>query len=349
MGFDNATKTFREGSLFDRMKTGLQGVLSAISNIDFEKAGRSVETFLGWMDKGEEMLQPWIDQGARVRASVMGIAEDIGEAFGTKAVTDLSGLKLLLHDAYIAFLLVEEGVTRLYEYADAHDLGKYLVYPIRLTAEAASLTYIAIRDKLIKALDFLIEKYNGLVPMLQKAGVDAEVISMDMFKPLENSAKTAHEEVKKEMDQMAADQKAAVDEMTGVAKSADIIPGKRASYAQIMGVDAAAAAGLSGVYGSAGIPAANIPTSRIPAAQPLTQATSGPVQTGQQQQVSKYTEIIKQMVESTNTIIKTLQAEPRQVDISIKMDIETSMDVKKFERTTIQAVSDGVRGKAKVV
>lgn len=349
MGLDKATMSFREGSLFNRMKGGLQGLLDTLNNIDFEGAGKGIETFLSWMDKGWGYIQPWIDLEKKLGSAILGIVKDISEGLGTKAEADLGGLKLLAQDLYTAFLMVRAGVVALFEFADAHDLGKYLAYPLRLTAEAASLTYIAIRDRLVKALDFLIEKYNSLVPMLQKAGVDAEVISMDMFKPLENSAKTAREEVKKEMDQMAADQKAAVDEMTGAAKSADIIPGKRASYAQIMGVDAAAAAGLSGVYGSAGMPAANVSTTRMPAAQPLAQSASGPTQTGQQQQVSKYTEILKQMIESTNSIIKTLQEEPRKADINIKMDIETSMDVKKFERTTIQAVSDGVRGKAKVV
>lgn len=351
MGFDEATKQFREGSLFDRMKAGLGGVLDTVQNIDFEKAGRGVETFFGWMDKGKEILQPYESMLQRAGKAMWDIAGDIKDALGTEMASDLDGLKLLLHDAYIAFLLVEEGVTRLWEFAAAHDLGKYLAMPFRMTAEAASMTYEAIHGQLVKALDFLIERYNSLVPMLQKAGFDVNVISMDMFKPMKDSAKDAHEEVKKEMDQMVTEQQAAVDEMSGTAKGAEIIPGKRASYAQILGVDTAARMGLSGVYDSMGIPAANISRPGIPAAQPLAPTAQGQVQTSQQQQVGKYAEILKQMITSTTEIIKTLKEEPRKVDIDMDVDmkIETSQDVKKLERTLMQSVSEGVRGKAKVV
>lgn len=350
MGFDEATKDFREGSLFDRMKTGLEGVLNTVQNLDFEKAGRGVETFLGWVDKGVEILQPWTDNAKKAGAAVRGIAKDVKEGLGTEITGNLDGLKLILHDAYIAFLLLQRGATRLYEFLDKHDVGKMMMISIRLTLESLSEMYTWIHDKIVWALDEMIERYNALVPTLQKAGFDVEVVSLDMFNPLKTSAKDAHEAIKEEFDEVVAEQQAAVDEMQNTASGADIVPGKRASYAQIMGVDAAAAAGLSGEYGSMGIPVANIPkTSQIPAAAGLPVVATGQTQTAQQAQTSKYTEILKQMIDSTNEIIKTLKEEPRKADISIDMDVTTNQDVKQFERITKQAVSDGVHGKLQVV
>lgn len=350
MGLDKATMSFREGSFFQRMKGGLQSLLDTLNNIDFEKAGRGAETFLGWMDKGVEILQPWIDNAERANAAVLGMAKDIKEGLGTEITGNLDGLKLLLHDAYVAFLLLQKGATRLYEYLDKHDVGKMMMFSLRLALESLSSMYSWIHEKLVWALDELITRYNSMVPILQKAGLDAEVISTDMFNPLKNSAKEAHEEVKSETEQMVSEYQAAVDEMSGAAKDADIIPGKRASYAQIMGVDAAKAAGLSGVYGSKGIPAANVSrASSTPAAAGLPAVATGQTQTAQQAQTSKYTEILRQMIDSTNEIIKTLKEEPRKADINIDMDITTNQDVKRFERITKQAVSDGVHGKLQVI
>jgi len=351
MGFDEETKDFREGSLFDRMKSGVQTLLDTVENINFEKAGKGIERFLTWMDKIGEYVKPWIELEKRINKAILGIVKDIGEGLGTKIEGNLDGLKLLLKDLYTAFLFLKAGVVALFEFAEAHDLGKYLAIPFRATAEAASMTYEIIRDKLIKALDFMIEKYNALVPTLKKAGFNVEVVSTDMFKPLEKSATDARGTVEEEMEAIVEEQRAAIDEMSRTAEGAEIIPGARASYAKIMGVDAAAAAGLSGVYGSQGIPAAKVPASKMPAAQPLSQMVTGPVQTSQQAQTSKYAEILKQMITSTNDVIQTLKEEPRKVDIDMDVDmkIETNQDVKKLEQTLHRAVSDGVRGKAQVV
>ncbi|WP_156157423.1 hypothetical protein [Methanosarcina siciliae] len=370
MGFDEATKAFREGSLFDRMKTSLEGLLDVVQNVDFEGAGKGIEKFLGWMDKGKEIVQPFAENATRQAKAFAGMAKDMGRALGTEIHTDLSGLKLLLRDVYVAFLLLQEGATRVYEYIDSHNFAERLMYALRLTAEAASLTYITIRNKLVSALDIIIEKYNSIVPILQKAGFDAEVISTDMFNPLKTSAKDAHETVKSETEQMVSEYQAAIDEMQNTASGADIVPGKRASYAQIMGVDDAKALRkeaeargedtsflsqaynpeIAARYSFRNIPAADIPKGgSIPAAAGLPAVATGQTQTAQQVQTSKYTEILKQMIESTSEIIKTLKEEPRKADISIDMDITTNQDVKQFEKTTLQAVSDGVRGKAQVV
>ncbi|WP_269849563.1 hypothetical protein [Methanosarcina horonobensis] len=343
MGFDEATKQFREGSLFDRMKTGLGGVLDTVQNIDFEKAGQGVETFLGWMDKGKEILQPWTDAEKRINKAVFGILKDVKNALGTEITGDLDGLKLLLQDLYGAFVLLRRGAAYVFEYIDSHDIGGKFVLSFRLALESISAVYSWIHDKLVWALDEIITRYNSLVPLLQKAGIDAEVVSMDMFKPVKDSAKDAREEVKKEMDQVVADHRAAVDEMTGAAKGAEIIPGGRRSYAQIMGVDAAKAAGLSGVYGSMGIPAAKVSqTSTIPAAD--TEVTSTRI-TAIQSPTNIGFNLTSLITGIKDEFVAALKQEPRDVEINMNVVVRNESSMRNLQKQIGEATARGVSGK----
>jgi len=112
-------------------------------------------------------------------------------------------------------------------------------------ASAAYKAFVDIRkwafNEIGGAIDFVIGKYNSLVPYMQAAGMAVEIINLDMFKPLETSAEKAHMEVKDEMDQMVTDVKADLGEMTGAASQAnlspdtEIIPGAQRSYEKIYG------------------------------------------------------------------------------------------------------------------
>ncbi|MFZ2499528.1 hypothetical protein [Methanosarcina sp.] len=354
MGLDKATMTFREGSLFDRMKDGLQGLLDTLNNIDFSKAGQGVEKFLNWIDKGKEILQPWMDIEKRLGGAIAGIVKDIGEGLGTKVATDLGGLKTLAHDLYIGFLLIKEGFTRAWEYIDKHDIATQLAAPFRTTLEVISMVYQGIHDGIIWAISEVVKQYNNLVPVMQKLGMDVETVSLDAFAPLAKSAGTAADEVKTSMDDVVATTKTATDQASEqTAQQQEIIPGARASYASILGVDTAKRMGLSGVYGSMGYPDSNTTKagSTIPAAQPLPQVPSGQPTSQQQQVQSKYAEIINQMKVMTEKFTAALKTEPRKVDADIKFDmvIKTDQDVKKLERTIKQATNDGVHGKLHVV
>lgn len=354
MGLDKATMTFRDGSLFDRMKKGLQGVLDSLNNIDFEKAGKGVEKFLGWIDKIKVILEPEINILKSFKNSIFGIGKDLVEGFNlVKFGNNLSGIKLLIKDVYAAFLLMGKAVSWVWGVIDKYDIGKLLGASFRMTLEYISLLYEGVHNVIVWAISEVVKSYNSLVPLMKKVGMDVETIAMPTFAPLAASAKKASEEVKTSMDQTVQTQKDALDEMNQNSQQQEIIPGKRASYASILGVDTAAKMGLSGVYGSMGYPGQNASklSSAIPAAGKLPSSESGQPATAQQQQTSKYAEIIKLLVNSTSLIIKTLKEEPRKVDADIKFDmnIKTEQDVKKLERTIKQATSDGVHGKLQVI
>lgn len=353
MGLDKATMTFREGSLFDRMKDGLKGLLDTLNNIDFEKAGRGVEKFLNGMGNVKKILQPWMDIEVRIGKAIWGIVKDIGDGLGTKVGTDLKGLKFLAHDLYVAFLLIKNGIAMAFEYIDSHNIGAQIAAPFRTALEIISMVYEGMHDGVVWAVSEVVKQYNNLVPVMKKVGMDVETVALPTFEPLSKSAQQASADIKTSMDQTVQTQKDAVDQMNQTAQQQEIIPGARASYASILGVDKAKSMGLSGVYGSMGYPGSNTTkaSSTIPAAQGLPQQAAGQPMTPQHAQQSKYIEIINQMKVMTDKFTAALKNEPRKVEASVNIDmaIKTDQDVKTFEKMTKKAVSDGVHGKLQVV
>lgn len=370
MGFDAATKTFREGSLFDRMKTSLVGVRSAIEGFDFASFGQGIERFLDMVGQAKTYIAPFVDAISRIGVAVWELLEDVGEAVGVQLYDDLSGLWQLVEDVGGLILFNLNAVATGLEMVAQSDAFKVIGLAIREIAESVSILYTWFREKLVTAIDFFIEKYNAIVPILQKAGMDVETISMDMFNPMKDSAKSAHDEVTSEVDQMVSEYSTALDVMSGKSKNADIIPGKRASYAQILGVDAVrdikAQATANGQdlsflgaaydptmaamygYGNASIPPAQIPqTPTIPAAD-TNVPTAGSQGSGPTQEQM---ETLTQKVSALNTdITKALKEEPRKIDAKVQMNftIKTDMDVRKLERTIIKATTDGIYGKGQV-
>jgi hypothetical protein len=145
MGFERETASFREGSLFVGMKEGLQGTLDFLNRINFDEIGKDIE------------------------AAFQTVINILGDYKRGLEGVDLSGFvnALKLAAAGVVALGVAIDKTNLYEH-----VGKAIKFTIEAVNEFAN----TVTDTYVKAINYVIEVYNQLVPTMQTLGMELDYI-----------------------------------------------------------------------------------------------------------------------------------------------------------------------------
>ena len=373
-------------NLGEKMEGSMRSIYESITNTT-PYIDKFVDKFFEIGGKAKAELQPAIDTLKRIETAVIGITKDALEPLEESlSGEDLSGYKMATEDIvrYASKLL--SIIASILEFIDANPiLVRWPADIVRGLLELVSASYkafVKVRTYIIEqvgdAFNFIIEKYNDLVPFMQSLGMEVGYISTDMFDPLKESAKTAHEEVTDELDGIESDYQETADEISGsdltsssgtsiTSTESSEIPsyaGKQASYGQVLGVDTAKAVGLSGVYNqevakqrgfvsSRIIPAANTKTlqASIPAASTsVMQQARAPTTTAAVSSQKAGAGITKQdLIDAFNGLkeqfVEALKQEPRDVNMTLNANITNQTSARNLQKQIGEAAARGVSGK----
>ncbi|WP_135612744.1 hypothetical protein [Methanococcoides sp. AM1] len=290
----------------------------------------------GGLTRFATMLGPAKQAAVEAFGSIKGIIADFRQGMaGTEvdfsAIANAVNLLVIQFSNFVAFL-------------DKYNIGEKLGKLVKSNIELYSKFYSTIVNKFIGGLNLAIEAYNKLVPLMQKAGIDAQTVNKLNF---EGMTATVGEEIQKQVE-------------TAKEGSQDI-------QNAMGGGLGATAGGMAGSPGSGSIPgwaghsayirqrlAATggksiddlLATSGQPVASPV------PIANPQLQPAGKSSgtkEETASILSKLDAIITVLRQEPRQVDIDMDIDIENHSDVTDFEFTLARATKAGVHGKSWVV
>lgn len=335
MGFDEATAEFREGSLFDRVKDSIAGLLNSLSGFDATGAGKTIEEYLKKWDGFKTQLEPARQALASAFGSVKGIIADFREGI-SGADVDFSFLATTIN-------LVATAISKVLGLVDKSNIGELLGKGIKASIEGYSKLYNAIVDFIVGGINLAIDSYNALVPVLQAAGMDVEKANRINF---ENMTATVEEEMQKQVDAVTEGNRD-IQNTTGAgttgtgtetdttATSADI-PGWAGHGDYIR--SQLATNGAKNIGDLLNPDTQSTVTSQIQT--PTASAGTSGEQSGQDEQ-SGWKEISTKL----DQLISAIKAEPRKVDVDMDIDIENHSDVSDLETTLARSVAAGVHGK----
>lgn len=333
-----------------------------------------VDKFFEIGGKAKAELQPAIDALKRIETAAIGITKDGLEPLEESlSGEDLTGYKMAAEDIVRYASKFLSIIASILEFIDANPiLVRWPADIVRGLLELVSASYKAFVkvktytvDEIGEAFNYIIDKYNDLVPFMQSLGMEVGYISTDMFDPLKGSAQAAHDEVTDELNGIEDDYQETADDISGsnvtssgttTSTESSEIPsyaGKRASYEQILGVDTAKEAGLSGLYGSKGIAAANTQAglTSIPAASTsVLQQTRATTATASVTSQTGGTGITKQDLTDALTglkeqFVEALKQEPRDVNMTLNANITNNTSARDLQKKIGEAAARGVSGK----
>ncbi|WP_094226914.1 hypothetical protein [Methanolobus psychrotolerans] len=176
-GFDQETAEFREGSLFSGVKDSLQGVLNVLNMINFDEIGKTVGSY----------LKTSLNQIEDMKRGLDGV--------------DISGIIGMLK-------LFGAAWWKVFQLIDEYNIWEYIGKAVKISINAINAYLNFFVNGYVSAMNTLIDVYNTMAPMLEKAGMELESlqrISLDkslsnLFKDTEDAAGKAKTEIEETTD-----------------------------------------------------------------------------------------------------------------------------------------------------